>query len=106
MNKPKAYRHGEIMFVKTDTIPELEEAKTDTIITGSSNNPHTFKGGKLYFKEKDWTIGYLKAENTTLYHVEHGKGKGKVKEAKLPDGNYEIRRAKETINKELVPVID
>jgi hypothetical protein len=104
-NEILAYRHGEIKFVESK-IPTLEESKTDTIIKGSNNNPHTFKGGKLYLKsDGEYIIGYLKAKDTTLYHVEHGKGKG-LKEAKLPDEDYVIRRAMEKVNKELKQVID
>jgi hypothetical protein len=105
MSKPKAFRHGEIMFVESK-IPSLEESKTDTIIKGSNNNPHTFKGGKLYLKsEGNYIIGYFQAKDTTLYHAEHGEGKG-LKQAKLPDGDYEIRRAVEKVNEELIPVKD
>ncbi len=102
-----AYRHGELLFVEIDKIPDgLKEAIGNIIITGSNNNPHTFKGGKLYLKDDNYIIGYLVAKNTTLFHLEHGNGTGKLKEAKLSDNNYKILRQWEFINKEMIPIID
>lgn len=103
----KAYRHGEIMFVEIDKLPtDLTLAKTKTIISGSNGNPHNYDNGSLYFHEDNYRLGYFVADNTTLYHSEHGEGKGKLKQAKLPNGIYEIRRALEKVNEELIPVID
>lgn len=102
----KAYRHGEILFVKTKTVPkDIKQSKTNIIETGSHGNNHTFSGGSLYLllERQDFTIGYLRAKDTTLYHPEHGNEKG---EAKLPDGNYEIRKQQEFTPEGLVPVID
>lgn len=106
--KKQAYRHGEILFVKIDALPEgLKETKTDTILTGSNNNPHKFEGGKIYFKNvDDFIFGYFAAENTILKHKEHGTGKGNLKSAKLPDGFYELRRQVEIVNKQLKQIVD
>jgi hypothetical protein len=47
------------------------------------------------------------AKNTKLYHPEHGDKKVEnLKEAKLPDGKYQIRRQVEKTHEGLRPVID
>lgn len=110
MEKLKTYRHGEILFIETEKIPEdAKQKKTDTLLVGSNNNPHTFKGGKFYeLKENDFVFGFFEANKTTLYHIEHGKTKKgkKLKEAKLPDGVYRLRIGREFINSEMRPIKD
>ncbi len=105
--KTKAYRHGDIAFVAIAEIPkDAKVKKTNVIIElGSGGNPHTFKGGKLYEGSGEFVIGYFEAKNTTLFHKEHGEGKG-LKEAKLPDGFYEIRKQVENTHAGMRPVID
>jgi hypothetical protein len=103
----KAFRHGEIGFIVIDSLPEnLEPSKNNIIVEGSHGNNHSFKGGVFYPKNDDYIIGYFKAEKTILLHADHGDTKGPIKEAKLPDGFYEVRKQKEFINNELKPVID
>ena len=104
----KAYRHGEILFIETKEIPkEAKEKKTDVLMKGSGNNPHSFKGGTFYEFNKGITFGYFKAKNTKLYHPEHGDKKvGNLLEAKLPNGIYELRKGQEIVNKEMKPIID
>ncbi len=106
--KQKLYRHGEVCFTTIDKLPEnLKETKTDTILTGSNNNPHNFVGGKIYFKDVDnFIFGYFHANKTILKHREHGDGKGKIKTAKIPNGFYELRKANEVVNKELRQIKD
>uniref|UniRef100_A0A6M3IFT1 Uncharacterized protein n=1 Tax=viral metagenome TaxID=1070528 RepID=A0A6M3IFT1_9ZZZZ len=104
-----AYRHGELLFIEIDKIPEgLTPSKSDCFLVGSGNNPHTFKGGIFYEKkEGDFIIGYFEAKNTKLYHLEHGDKKvGKLLECELPDKNFEVRRQNEITNKGMRPVID
>jgi hypothetical protein len=106
----KAFRHGEILFVETDNIPtNLTEHKTNTLLTGSGNNPHTFIGGTYYQVDApdDYIFGYFKANNTKLYHKEHGdKSVRGLLEAELPNGIYELRRQVEFTPAGLRPVID
>lgn len=105
----KAYRHGEIAFIKIRKLPEnLDETKQKEFIKGSHGNPHTFDKGKLYLKEEDeFVFGYFEAKDTTLFHNEHGEiKKGKLKAARLPDSVYQLRRQNEIINEELRQVID
>jgi hypothetical protein len=103
----QAFRHGEIGFIKIDSIPkDLTPSTSNIIVEGSHGNSHSFKGGIFYPKTDNYIIGYFKAENTILLHADHGDTEGPIKEAKLPDGFYEIRKQKEFINDELKPVID
>ena len=99
----EAYRHGEICFVKVDSIPEgLEPTKTNIFAKGKTGNSHTFKGGEIYLQNEGmYIIGYLKAKNTKLYHSEHSP-----EGAKIPDGNYQLRRQVEHTPEGLKPVID
>ncbi len=94
----QAVRQGDILYLAIDKLPQgLSETKTDTILqNGSGGNPHTFKGGKFYAKvEGDFVIGYLKAKDTRIMHVEHGPKIG----FSLPDGYYQVlRQSEETIN--------
>ena len=57
----KAYRHGEICFLKIDKIPQnLEKSNQKEFLKGSHGNPHTFTGGNLYLKEEDENVfGYF-----------------------------------------------
>lgn len=107
-NKKQVYRHGEIHFVLIDKLPDgIEKEKTNVIMKGSHGHDHSFKGGKLYLKNVDeFVFGYFIAENTILYHPEHGEGKGKLLKAKLPNGIYELRRQNEYTPDGLKPVID
>ncbi len=106
--KTKIYRHGEVGFVKISKLPTgLKEAKTTEIVRGSHGNSHTFKGGKIYFKNvNDFIFGYFKSKDTKLYHPEHGKGKGNLKVAKLPNGIYELRKQHEYLPEGFKPVQD
>jgi hypothetical protein len=104
MSKLKVTRHGEILFVPIKKLPDgLKESKTNEIMRGSSNNPHSFDQGKIYLWEVDqYIFGYFVAKNTTLLHAEHGDDH----KAELPNGIYELRRACEKLPDGLRPVID
>ena len=100
----KCWRHGEICMEKIKTIPKLKETQSKEFLIGSHGNPHTLDNGNLYLKkEDDFIFGYFKAKNTTLFHKEHQE---KNRDAKLPDGNYRLRRQVEWINNELKIVED
>ena len=102
--KQKCYRHGEICFLQIKSLPKgLKETKTNLIERGSHGHDHTLTGGKLYLlpELQDYTMGYLKADGTKLYHPEHSP-----KGCKLPNGIYEIRKQKEFTPEGLIPVVD
>lgn len=110
MKKLKVDRHGDLVFVPVKSIPKGLKKSTKTVLlqSGSSGNPHSFQGG-TYYPHVDgmYIIGYLVAKNTKLYHPEHGYKKVEnLKEAKLPDGKYQIRRQVEKTHEGLRPVID
>jgi len=105
------YRHGDLGLVGVKSLPKgLKESKTEEIMRGSNNNSHSFSGGKLYLKQKgDFVIGYLKAgKGCKLYHIEHGKvEKGKtLREVKIKEGVYELRRQCEDTNEGMKQVVD
>lgn len=105
----KAFRHGEICFEKIEALPEgLKKSTQKEFLRGSHGNPHTFDKGTFYPKVEDvYVFGYFTAKGTTLYHEDHGKKtKGRIKEAKLPDGQYRLRRQVEHVNNELKQVVD
>lgn len=107
MAKKQCYRHGEILFVKINKLPKgLRETKTNIIVKGSHEHNHEFTGGKIYLTKVDENVfGYFVAKNTTLLHPDHGEGE-KIKEAKLPNGTYELRIQQEYTPAGLVPVRD
>ncbi len=105
----KNYRHGEILFLGVKEIPkEAKLKKTDTLLVGSGQHPHTFNGGQFYeLVEGDYVFGYFRAKNTRLFHPEHGDKKvGGLLEAKIDDGVYELRRQVEHTPDGLKQVID
>lgn len=106
--KNKAIRHGEICFLKIEELPKgLEISKQKEIVKGSHSNSHSYDNGELYLKNVDqYIFGYFVAKDTTLFHPDHGTGKGNIKKASLQDGIYQLRKQQEFINSELKPVVD
>ena len=104
----KLYRHGEIGLEPVSKLPaDLKKSDTKILMAGSHGNNHSINIGEIYLKQEDqFVFGYLVAKNTTLLHTEHGTGNGTIKEAKIPDGVYRLRKQQEFINSELKPVID
>ena len=106
--KKQGIRQGDISLIIIDKLPEgLTKSDSKVILqAGSSGNPHSFKGGVWYPKEERipnndktiFQIGFLEARNTILLHLEHGKKKNKqgLKEAKIPNGIYQVIRQVET----------
>jgi hypothetical protein len=100
----KNIRHGDIALIEVSKLPAgLKSSKTNKIMEGGSGgNTHTFSGGTFYPKiDGANIIGYLKAKNTKLFHVEHSP-----KGCKIEDGIYEIRRQVEFTHNGMVQVID
>jgi len=95
------YRHGDLVLISVKSIPKnLKISESKEIIRGSNNNPHLFDNGIFYKYEKDNLVGYLKAEDTKLYHKDHGiKIKNKeLREVEIEDGNYKLLRQVEFTN--------
>src|SRR5579885_3247052 len=106
MSKQKAYRHGEIVLLSVENLPEgLKASKSRTIMVGSHGNNHDIDRGVLYFKkEGDFVFGYLEAKNTSLLHPEHKEKNGKP--CKIEDGFYQLIKQNEYTPQGLIPVID
>ena len=104
----KAFRHWEIAFIKINELPNwLHKANQKEFLKGSHWNSHSFDNWELYLKDiNEFVFWYFVADNTTLLHTEHWKGKWKLKEAKLLNWIYELRKQNEFINNELKQVID
>jgi hypothetical protein len=103
------YRHGDMALIAVDELPAgLKASNKKTLMVGSGQNPHTFKGGIFYeFKGHEFIVGYLKAEKTVLYHKDHGENDGKSpKEARVEDRKYEVRRQGEQTHEGMRPVDD
>lgn len=99
------YRHGDIALVGIDKLPEgLKVSMSKTI--HSKTQSHCFDTGKFYPKKEAIVIGYFVADNTTLLHPEHGKGKKGQKMAKIKNGIYEVRVQQEIMHNEMKAVID
>ena len=103
-----AIRHGDCLLVEVKEIPKATKTAIKTLMVGSGNHPHTFDNGTFYqIDGDDFILGYLKADNTTLFHAEHGEDVGgSLREAKIPDGIYEVRKQVEYTNEGMKPVVD
>ena len=108
--KGRNYRHGDLALIGIDKLPEgLKKSSSKVLMTGSGGNDHSFDNGEFYpHQEQPNIIGYFVANNTTLFHAEHGKvvkGK-KLRKAKIQDGNYQLRGQIEDTHSGMKPVID
>ncbi len=106
----KNYRHGDLGLIGVSELPtSLKKSTSKILMTGSGGHEHTFDHGKFYPKQDGLVIGYLVANNRTrLFHPEHGKvAKGKeLREAKIAEGIYELRRQQEDTHDGMKPVVD
>ena len=104
----KAYRHWEIAFIQINELPTwLIQVKQKEFLKWSHWHSHSFNNWELYLKElSEFVFWYFVANNTTLFHPEHWVWEWKLKEAKIDDWIYELRRQNEFINNELKQVID
>lgn len=106
----KSYRHGDLALIGIKELPkDLKPTKTKILMVGSGGNNHSIDNGTIYLKNvNEFVFGYLVAKDTTLYHIEHGKKvKGrKLREAKIEDGVYQLRKQQEQTHSGMVAVID
>lgn len=100
----QAYRHGEVLLLKIDKLPDgLTKSNTNVFMVGSHGHNHSIDNGELYLQQDGTTHGYLIANNTSLIHPEHSPNVG---DAKIEDGIYQIIKQQEYTPDGLKPVID
>lgn len=104
------YRHGDLALIGIKKLMEnLKKSNSKVLMKGSGGNNHSFDNGKFYPCEKDiFVFGYFVAENTTLFHIDHGKkveGK-RLRQAKIANGVYELRKQNEDTHEGMTPVVD
>lgn len=104
------YRHGDLCLFEVSELPAgMEKSDEKVLMAGSHGHNHTYDNGDFYPHEDGLVIGYLvAATNTKLFHPEHGRiVKGKeLREAKIPQGIYQLRRQQEDTHDGMKPVID
>ena len=104
------YRHGDLALISIKELPKGFKVSTSKVLMrGSNNNPHSFDNGKFYpITPEGCIFGYLVADNTTLFHPEHGKiaEEKKLREAKIKNGIYELRSQVEDTNEGMKGVVD
>lgn len=106
----KAYRHGDLALIEISDLPkDIKKSDSKILMNGSGGHNHTFDHGEFYPKQGGLVIGYLVANNRTrLYHPEHGKVviDKELREAKIAEGLYELRRQQEDTHDGMKPVVD
>jgi hypothetical protein len=106
MEQFNAYRHGDLMIIPVQSIPEGLPIKTNTeLLEGeSSGHVHRLSGGTVYATEptldNNFLLGYFKIEEETpLSHEEH-------ETITLPPGQYKFLQQREYDPQENRRVID
>ena len=106
MNQFKAYRHGDLMIIPVDSIPEGLPKKNNTeLLEGeTSGHVHRLSGGTVYTTEptinNNFLLGYFTIEKPTpLSHEEH-------ETITLPACNYKFIQQREYDPQENRRVID
>ena len=101
--KKQAYRHGEILLIKSKLPKGLTKSNSNVIMTGSHGNNHSIDNGTLYFVNDGQVFGYLVAKNTHLLHPEHTE---KGNPCPIKDGTYQLIKQVEYTPDGLVPIVD
>lgn len=78
MKLPKFWRHGDLLVMQVDAIPEGLTKKKDTVLLEgeASNHFHRLHGGVVFAetptKDNNYNLGYFELkESTNLTHEEH-----------------------------------
>ncbi len=106
-----AVRHGDVVFIPCDEIPNEVQAKGQLEVHGGSHgHPHSIVNGKFYpHRTGENILGYLEAKKGAyLTHEEHGqvvKG-GNLKQALIEAGYYEVRVQMEDGHEGMFEVVD
>lgn len=104
----KCYRHGDLLLVPTDQIPEgLKIKENNVLLEGeTTGHMHSISSAKVFVaptvpsKDTDYLAGYLKTEEGALLtHQEH-------ETIEIPKGVYKFYRQREYDEQEERAVID
>lgn len=103
------YRHGDMALISAGKLPSgVKASQSKVLMVGSGGKDHSFEGGVFYPKTENLTVGFLQAKNTILFHEEHGnkiEGK-KLRETKVEDDIYEVRKQQEDTHEGMKPLQD
>ena len=90
-NKPKLYRHGDLLIRQVDKIPEsATQLSTNIIAHGENGNTHKLHGSHQVNETPDNQILFTAKQDVSLKHQEHST-------LKISKGNYVIIQEREFI---------
>ena len=88
-NKPKLYRHGDLLIKQVKKIPEsATQLSTNIIAHGENGNTHKLHGSHQVYETPDNQILFTAEQDVSLKHEEHST-------LKIKEGNYVIIRERE-----------
>ena len=83
-NKPKFYRHGDLLLRQVDEIPEsATPLSTNIIAHGENGNTHKLHGSHQVYETPDKQILFEAKQDLSLKHEEHST-------LKIKEGNYVV----------------
>ena len=88
-NKPKLYRHGDLLIRQVDKIPEsATPLSTNIIAHGENGNTHKLHGSHQVYETPDQQMYFKAKQEVFLKHQEHNT-------LKISKGNYVILHERE-----------
>ena len=88
-NKPKLYRHGDLLLRQVDEIPEsAQQLSTNIIAHGENGNTHKIQGSHQIYETPDKQILLEAKQDVSLKHQEHNT-------LKISKGNYVVVHERE-----------
>ena len=90
-NKPKLYRHGDLLIRQVDEIPEsATQLSTNIIAHGENGNTYKLHGSHQVYETPDKQILFTAEQDVSLKHQEHNT-------LKISKGNYVIIQEREFV---------
>lgn len=109
----KGIRHGDVLLIKEDKLPEWLKRHNSNIFLAWKNNNHEISQWEVYItknpdtlRDNEFQYGWIVAKNTTLIHNEHSPLNDKKKDASISDWVYSIWKQKESTADGFKIVID
>ena len=88
-NKPKLYRHGDLLLRQVDEIPvHAQQLSTNIIAHGENGNTHKLHGSHQVYEMPDKQILFEAKQDLSLKHQEHSM-------LKISKGNYVVVHERE-----------